>query len=64
MATIMMTCPNTAVTVSTGSHATGSTAGTIMEAGGRFRCSACNQVHAWTKAHVALADWPGGPSRA
>ncbi len=56
MAVILTKCPETQTRVPTGQHATVAQfeAGPLME--GRFRCTACNQVHRWTKAEAWLAQ--------
>lgn len=53
MAGIFIVCPLTHATVATGQHASLAYMSETVAAGGRFRCSACNQVHTWT-AEVAI----------
>ena len=62
MASIHMLCPNTGVDVATGQHARPEEFASAAAIGGRFRCSACQRVHEWSKGDVRLADWPGATS--
>ena len=62
MAAILITCPTTGATVNTGQHVTRHDQDAVLEGGGRFRCSSCNQVHEWTKDSARLTEWPGNTS--
>ena len=46
---IYTSCPATGATVPTGQQASPMFLEGTLDAGGRFRCSACNQVHTWTR---------------
>ena len=63
MAAVFMPCPTTGVVVATGQHFTREEFNARGSVAGRFRCSACQQVHEWTKAQVRLADLPGTTPR-
>ena len=63
MTAVLMSCPTTGLVVATGQHFTPAEFEALTLFVGRFRCSACQQVHSWTKAEVRLADLPGAPSR-
>ena len=61
MAKIVMPCPSTGVLVVTGRHVTAEEF-VRSDLEGRFRCSACGRVHAWTKSQVQITSWPGAAS--
>ena len=61
MALIQMSCPNTHAKVATGQHMTPADFAAADILGGRFRCSACQKVHEWTKGDVTLTEWRGSP---
>ena len=63
MAAVYMLCPSTGATVATGQHVTKDEFEARAFLQGRFRCSACQQVHTWTKTQVTLAEVPGATSR-
>ena len=56
MAGIFIVCPFTRATVATGQHASLVCMTETVAAGGRFRCSACNQVHTWSAEDAIVGD--------
>ena len=56
MPVIFMRCPTTGATVGTWQPATRVGCASRLDFAGRFRCSYCDQGHAWTKADVGLAE--------
>ena len=51
---IYMTCPTTGREVFTSQHVSAPGLEAALQAGGRFRCPVCNQVHAWTEADAII----------
>jgi hypothetical protein len=66
MALIMTTCPTTGRHVSTSQHVMSDAFEETQFPSSAFRCSACNQVHTWTKeeAWISLPRLAAGPKLA